>query len=400
MFSKKLVLIGAAIVLLGAALIYSLRTKSRNSPQTSVALDVNAPHLAWKFANDRTFFANVTLGSDGTIYASSNQGIFAISPGGKLKWHTLYGSVSYTVMGNDGVLYAAEMHGIIFGVSPDGTVSWKPGYGLIGFHAPPAIGRLGTVLYANSTSDLFAFEQGSITAAWSQNTFRQGMIGDNSALPGEAEVGAVSVASPLVYSDDSIALPRQHWLHLFNANGSPMWYLELTPGKLGAGALGEDGTAYVGDDRNILYAVDHSGALEWKFEADGNVAGSPVVDSDGVIYFTTARSVYALDRMGTVKWQVNPKHASNCSPTLAADGSIYIAGSDGLFALNPDGSEKWSVQTPGAGSPPTIGADGTVYFVCSMWICAVEGIHSPLMKSPWPRIYHDSRNSGNILTQN
>jgi putative pyrroloquinoline-quinone binding quinoprotein len=385
-------------VLLGAALVYSFRTKSPHSPQTSLALVFDAPHLAWKFANDRTFFANFTLGSDGTIYGSSNQGIFAISPDGKLKWHALYGSVSYTAMGNDGILYAAEMHGMIFGVSPDGTVSWKPGYGLIGFHAPPAIGCLGTVLFANSTSDLFAFEQGSTTAAWSQNTNRPGAVSDNFSLPGSASVGTSSASSPAVYSDDSITLPRQNWLHLFNPDGSPMWNLELTPGSLGIASLGEDGTVYVADDRNMLYAVDHSGALEWKFEADGNVAGSPVVDSDGVIYFTTARSVYALDRTGTVKWQVDPKHASNSSPALAADGSLYITGSDGLFALNPDGSEKWSVQTPGAGSPPSIGSDGTVYFVCGMWICAVEGIHSPLMKSPWPRIYHDSRNSGNILT--
>lgn len=398
MFSKKRVLIGAAIVLLGASLMYSLKTKSPNSPQTSVALDVNAPHLAWKFANDRTFFANITLGSDGTIYGSSNQGIFAVSPDGKLKWHAQYGSVSYTAMGNDGVLYAAEMHGIIFGVSPDGTVSWKPGYGLIGFRAPPAIGRLGTVLFANSTSDLFAFEQGSTTAAWSQNTNREGAVSDNFSLPGSARVGESSASSPVVYSDDSIALPRQNWVQLFNSDGSPTWNLELTPGSLGIASLGEDGTIYVADDRNMLYAVDHSGALEWKFEADGNVAGSPVVDSDGVIYFTTARSVYALDRLGAVKWQVNHKYATISTPTLAADGSIYIAGSDGLFALNPDGSQKWSVHTPGADSPPSIGADGTVYFVCSMWICAVEGIHSPLMKSPWPRIYHDSGNSGNILT--
>lgn len=399
MTPKKIALIILAVVVMSVILGYSLRTKSA-ATKSIEAIDPNQPHLAWKFTNDRTFFANLTLGTDGTIYGSSNQGIFAVSPDGNLKWHAQYGGLSYTAMGNDGVLYAAEMHGMIFGVSPDGTVSWKPGYGLIGFKTPPAIGRAGMILYANTTSDLYAFEQGTATAAWSQNTNRQGAISDNYSLPGSAMVGSSSASSPAVFSDDTITLPRQNWLHMFSADGSPVWTLELTPGSLGIAALGEDGTAYVADDRNILYAVDHSGALEWKFEADGNVAGSPVVDSDGVLYLTTARSVYALDRMGTVKWQVYPKHTYNSSPTLAADGSIYIAGGDGLYALNLDGSEKWSVPAPGAGSPPSIGADGTVYFVCGMWICAVEGIHAPPLKSPWPRIYHDSRNSGNVLTQN
>ncbi|HKW87672.1 MAG TPA: PQQ-binding-like beta-propeller repeat protein [Candidatus Acidoferrales bacterium] len=399
MLSKNSILILAAIVLLGGVLFYSLRGKPAKAPQFSLALDVNAPHLAWKFKNDRTFFANLTLGSDGTIYGSSNQGIIAVSPDGNLKWHAQYGSLSYTAMGSDGILYAAEMHGLIFGVSPDGTVSWKPGYGLIGFHAPPAIGGRSTVLFANTTADLYAFEQGSATAAWSQNTFREGAVGDNYGLPGSARVGANNASSPVVYSDDSIALPRQRWLQMFSADGTPTWNLELTPGNLGIASLGEDGTVYVADDRSMLYAVDHSGAMSWEFEADDVVAGSPVVDADGVLYFTTARSVYALDRTGAVKWQVTPKHTGNSTPTLAADGSIYISAADGLFALNPDGTEKWSVQAPGGGTPPSISADGTVYFVCAMWICAVEGIHSPLMKSPWPRIYHDSGNTGNVLTQ-
>jgi hypothetical protein len=399
MMSKKMWLIVVGIVALGGILVYSLRTRSLHSSESSPAKELSGPHLAWKFASDRTIFSSLTLGADGTIYASSNQSVFAISPDGKQKWHTVCGSISYTAMGTDGMLYAAEMHGLIFGISPDGTVSWKPGYGLIGFHAPPAMGSNETILFANSTSDLYAFEQGSTTAAWSQNTFRPGAIGENSSLAGTAAVGTDSASSPVVYSDGSIALPRQHWLNRFGSDGTPAWQLELTPGGLGLAALGEDGSIYVGDNRYTLYAVDQSGELEWKYEPDGIVIGSPVVDAEGVIYFSTTRSVYALDRLGNKKWQVQPKHSYFSSPTLAADGSTYLTGSEGLSALGPDGTEKWVAQTPGANMPPAIAADGTVYFVCgSIWVCAVQGLSSPLMKSPWPRIYHDSQNTGNILT--
>jgi putative pyrroloquinoline-quinone binding quinoprotein len=391
---NKLIWIAAGIAVL-AILIFYPRQKSTVSTAAPAA---SGPALAWKFTNDRTTFANVTLAPDGTIYAGSNQGVFAISPAGKMKWYAQYGGISYATLGTDGVLYAAEMHGMIFGISPDGNVNWKPGYGLIGFHAPPAIGP-GVVLFANTTSDLYAFEPGATQLAWSQSTSRPGVLSGNSSLPGSAEVGMSSASAPVVYSDDSIALSRQHWMTMFSRDGSPFWSLELTPRQLGQAALAEDGTIYAGDEKT-LYAVSTMGILDWKYDApDGCCIGSPVVDADGTIYFSSAASVTALDRNGRLKWNVKLRHGIQTSPTLAADGSIYLGANDGLLALNSDGTEKWLAKTPTANSAPAIATDGTVYFACGyIWICAVQGTSSPLMKSPWPRIYHDSANTGNILT--
>ena len=391
---NKLIWIGAGTAVL-AILVFYQRQKSTVPTAAPAA---SGPALAWKFTNDRTTFANVTLAPDGTIYAGSNQGVFAISPDGKMRWHAQYGGISYATLGTDGILYAAEMHGMIFGISPDGNVNWKPGYGLIGFHAPPAIGA-GVVLFANTTSDLYAFEPGAPQLAWSQSTSRPGVLSENSSLPGSAEVGMSSASAPVVYSDDSIALSRQHWITMFSRDGSPSWSLELTPRQLGQAALAEDGTIYAGDEKT-LYAVSTMGSLDWKYDApDGCCIGSPVVDADGTIYFSSAVSVTALDRNGRLKWNAKLRHGIQTSPTLAADGSIYLGANDGLLALNLDGTEKWLAKTPTANSAPAISADGTVYFACGyIWICAVQGASSPLMKSPWPRIYHDSANTGNILT--
>jgi len=358
------------------------------------------PFIAWKFSADGAMFSSVTLAADGTVYGASTKGVYAISPDGRLKWHTQYGGSSYTALGSDGVLYAASAYGFIFGISPDGTVGWKPGYGLAGFKAPPAISG-STVLFANNMSDLYAFEEGSATEEWSQSTFREGAIAENVSLPGRAMASMTSTASPAVYSDDSIALPRQHWLNLFGSDGSPTWNLQLTSGTLGAAALGDDGTIYVGDGQT-LYAVDHSGSLKWQFKAPagGCCLGSPVVDADGTIYFAGGHSVFALLTDGTVKWSVTTKHQFQTSPTLAADGTLYIGAIREVVALNPDGSEKWVVTAPDSITAPSIGPDGTAYYVCGYaWICAIRGISEPLMKSAWPEIHHDPANSGNVLTQ-
>jgi len=386
-------------VLLAITLFYMCKKKAAPA-LASATTAASGPSVAWKFQNDRTTFATITLGPDGTIYAGSNQGVFAISPDGKLKWQAQYGGISYTALGSDGMLYAASMYGLPFGVSPDGSVSWKPGYGLIGFHAPPATST-GKILYANTTSDLYAFEPGATTALWSQNTFRGGALSPNSSLPGTATVGQNSAASPVIYSDDSIALPRQHWVTMFGSDGTPAWSVEVTPGDLGAAALGEDGTVYTSDG-GAVYAVDRDGSIGWKYPAAAGTCcvGSPATDMDGTIYFAGSRSLTALGRDGRLKWSVSSKHAFETGPALVADGSIYIGATDGLVAFEPDGSEKWVAASPNSLTTPAISADGTAYYVCGyIWVCAVRGINSPLMKSSWPRIYHDSANTGNILTQ-
>lgn len=385
-------------VLLAITLLYACRKKPARA-QVSAAAASSAPSLAWKFTNDRTSFASITVGTDGTIYGGSNQGVFAISADGKLKWHAKYGGISYLAMGPDGMLYAASMYGFLFGVSPDGSVSWKPGYGLIGFHGPPATSRE-AILYANTTSDLYAFEPGSTTAAWSQSTFRQGALASNSSLPGTAATGTYSAASPMIYSDDSIALPRQHWVTMFDRDGTPTWSVEVTPGTLGVAALGEDGTVYTSDGSSV-YAVDRDGTVGWKYPASAGMCcvGSPATDMDGTVYFAGRRSLSALRRDGRLKWSITTKHEFETGPALVADGSIYLGTTEGLVAFGPDGTEKWLAPTPDASTTPTIAADGTAYFVCGMiWVCSVHGINSPLMKSSWPRIYHDSANTGNILT--
>lgn len=311
---KNMVIWTVAGVALAALLI--LLMLPRKAPvQQSSAPASTAPTLAWKFANEHTSFTGVTLAPDGTVYAGSSQGVFAISPDGKMKWHTQYGSLSYTALGNDGTVYAAEMYGGVFGVSPDGTVNWKPGYGLIGFHAPPAVGP-GVVLFANTASDLYAFEPDSAELAWSQSTFRPGAISSNASLPGSAAVGMNTISAPVVYSDDSIALSRQHWMTMFSRDGTPAWSLEVTPRQLGQAALGEDGTIYAGDETN-LYAVNPSGSLDWKYAPlHGCCIGSPVVDADGNIYFPRLRPFPPWDAAAIRSGRLNRGTCSKPAPRL------------------------------------------------------------------------------------
>ncbi|MGA8012308.1 MAG: PQQ-binding-like beta-propeller repeat protein [Candidatus Acidiferrales bacterium] len=362
----------------------------------------SAPKLKWTFKPDNnSAVASIVIGKDGTIFAGANNGIYAIAPDGTRQWKTQIAGLLYLAGSDEGTLYVASSYGLIFSVLSNGTLSWKPGQGLIGFGGPPAIGKNGYVFFANTVSDLFAFRPGSSTSPdWSQGTFREGIVNVNSSLPGEARVGgAQSRNTPAIWRDETMALPRQHWIHLFYPDGSSPWFSELTPGQLGPAALADDGTIYVADDRRTFFAVRRSGDTLWQFTTDGMVMGSAVVGADNTIYFATSNSVYALTPEGSLKWQIKAPQQATTAPALADDGTVYVGGATGFFAIRSDGSLKWTLRTMSATGAPTIAADGTIYYPCGyQWVCALQDEGSPLAKSPWPKMYHDPANTSRILT--
>ena len=211
----------------------------------------------------------------------------------------------------------------------------------------------------NNVSDIYAFEpKRSAEKVWSLDTFREGMLGDDTVLPGSARVRVISTkAAPVLTRNGSVVLPRQNFLHSISTGGTPEWELELSSGNLGQAALAEDGTIYVGDDRAVLYAVDSSGNKKWRFDASGSVQGSPVIDSAGVVYFTAGDAVYAVNPDGNLKWRFSPMQrlGFSTSPVLAADGTVYVGGDFALIALSPDGALKWNLRIYSPTSSPTIG---------------------------------------------
>src|ERR1700722_7220037 len=357
--------------------------------------------LAWEFKSDNNAFSTIALAPDGTIFAGSFNALFALRPDGALKWKKPMAGSLFVSTDGSRQLYVASSHGFMFGLTGEGAINWDPGMGLIGFATPPAVGDRENVLFVNSMGDIYDFRPAiSTKPTWSHSTFREVMLSADYVLPGNAQVGQITTkAGPVIYDDETVILPRQRWLHSFNQDGTPVWINELTAGNLGPAALDEDGTIYVPDDQQALYAVNRHGDLKWKFVPDGSLVGSAVVGADHTIYFSTGSSMYALGPDAAVKWQVKPPASFTTSPTLAADGTVYVGGPSGIFAYNADGTFKWVMRSKSVNGALNIADDGTIYFACGYyWVCAVQGEGSPLARSPWPKMYHDPANSNRILT--
>lgn len=62
-----------------------------------------------------------------------------------------------------------------------------------------------------------------------------------------------------------------------------------------------------------------------------------------------------------------PTSDSSQSPVIGSDGTIYWGDSWGFFAVNPDGTQKWKLDIPfgsygGPDNPsPAVGSDGALY---------------------------------------
>ena len=356
------------------------------------------PHVKWNVKTLGTGVSHPAIGSDGTIYIGTSVGVQAFTPAGKLVWKLTFANPGTPVISEDGTLYFESHPGMVLGVSSDGQLVWQPKLGLIGFHAPPALGPGTSLYYVNSASDIFAFQpKRSENWSWELQTFRQGMLDTPNFLPGTARKGLASQnGAPLLLGDSTLIVPRQNFLHSVSTNGSRGWELEVSPGDLGMAAVGPDSTIYVGDDRSILYAINPNGSQKWRFDAGGSVVGSPVVDTAGVIYFTDGIAVYAVNPDGSLKWRYfKPQQPYFVTPpTLAADGTIYVGAEFGLLAFTPDGDLKWKIRVYTPTSPLTIAPDGTVYFACGyFWLCAAQGEGAPLMQSSWPKAFHDLANT-------
>ena len=60
--------------------------------------------------------------------------------------------------------------------------------------------------------------------------------------------------------------------------------------------VGQDEKLYVGSDSGMFYSIDVEGNLLWKVNLNQSVSGTPVMDSNGVIYTVSGNRIAAIDK--------------------------------------------------------------------------------------------------------
>jgi outer membrane protein assembly factor BamB len=154
-----------------------------------------------------------------------------------------------------------------------------------------------------------------------------------------------------------------------NTTDMTKWELKRWGGFDSSPIIDENGTIYISNVYDPIYAIYPNGTEKWKFETDGLVESSPAIAKDGTVYVGSYDAgLYAINPNGTRKWRFGAGKGIHSSPAIAEDGTIYFGvmgpGNDKgrVFAINPNGTEKWRFDTGfWIYSSPAIGEDGTVY---------------------------------------
>lgn len=209
---------------------------------------------------------------------------------------------------------------------------------------------------------------------------------------------AIYYSAPAVGTDGTIYVAtglllhhNEGRVHAVTPDGTGLWSADLdehTPPPDGTAraenngsspAIGPDGTVYVVDHRNVIYAFDPAtGARRWtnndyesaRLWAVGQK--TPAIADDGTLYVCIDYSLVALDPAdGSEVWRQDDLRGANACATSAvldADGVVYVASNDWFYAFEPDGSPHWpapfemtQIQEKSYSSP-AIGEDGVIYF--------------------------------------
>lgn len=269
-----------------------------------------------------------------------HSGIFAFGPNTKVLWVSkVNGKVSGPpAIGRDGTVYAAIGTELVALKDKDGSAKWKVplnGESVSGV----TVGADGTVYTATSDGATVYVVSGNGKQRWMYTA-------------------GAPISNPLAVGGDGTVYFTTKDLSLYavGSNGSLKWQFTVTEkstDQLSGPVLGQDGTIYIGGNRNngyltkddekqigreYLYAISPSGQLMWRFQAKGKTVNTPAIAKDGTIIFSTTSINYTVDRNYTL-------------------GDCFVQ------AVNPDGSQKWYYHSDdnAIDGPALIGSNGLIY---------------------------------------
>jgi outer membrane protein assembly factor BamB len=327
--------------------------------------------VAWTSQEQGVVCSTPTVGSDGTIYVLSGDGsLYALYPGGAVKWKYHHGDPFYTdgirspTLAADGTIYFASGGPIfsgtfLFAISRDGTLKWK--YPLASFpseqeRSSPALAQDGTVYVGSESGVLFA-------------------VNPNGTLKWQFKVDDDVNASPAIATSGTIYFRSDDgYLYALNPNGTLKWRFQLGPPgsstQRSSPSVGSDGTVYIGSSSSLspakVFALNPDGSLKWSccsgyYMQGGH--GTPAIGSDGTLYVPDGLGLWAIDKDGSRRWTFSLGNHNYTSAIVDGEGTIYCSSKEEFFAVSPDGALKWMYDPPESiYSSPAIDSSHRLYF--------------------------------------
>jgi outer membrane protein assembly factor BamB len=173
----------------------------------------------------------------------------------------------------------------------------------------------------------------ALNAETGQTDWSVDLIGAIVGTPAVSEDGMIYVGS---FNSELVALETE--------TGRIVWRAPTTDWVWSGPAL-EGERLYFGDVSGLLYCLSRAdGSQLWTYQADGSIAGKPLVTEDTVYITTDAGTLIALTKDGAVKWTQAVGGKLYSSPRI--EGEIILVTSveaDAvLSAYTVNGAQAWT----------------------------------------------------------
>jgi outer membrane protein assembly factor BamB len=326
------------------------------SPTSGTTLDFSAPVTFTVTAEDGSQLKyTVIVKCRGAVFFGTNENrFFALDAvTGSLVWKDSVAGMFETYTGGfqyntpqlaNGVIYAANTSGIIFGFDPaTGTI--RSQFQVGGPVATtPAIAD-GTMYFGSDDHNFYAVDLATGSTKWSLPT------------------GGPTDSGPAV-SDGTVYFGLDYLYALDAATGTVKWKFYLDPATIMAAPVLNNGVVYIGSQNDTLYALDAAtGSVKWRARADNTLAQSTPTISNGILYVgAESGSLFAFDAItGTQQWTALPG-ASVYDQPFVYNKTVYVTADDGnLYAVNAQtGATVWSIPMYANGSGAIV-ANGVLY---------------------------------------
>ena len=284
------------------------------------------------------------FGANQTLFVGSGNGTLAqyMTDGTLVRVSTVGGFISASPnIGDDGTVYITSQGGVFIGICPNGAARFS-------LSVAASQSSVAVIDQDNGRTIVAAGNSGQVRAVDIQGRERWSFFASAPVLAAPV----VDQAGDQVFVADSAGRVFAVALE----DGRSRGFLFQAGSTISASpALGRDGESsvvYVAAEDGALYALDRdTGDVVWKFDAAGTIRSSPVVatggDNDIVVFGTDDGLVYAVEdvdsgasRAPQVLWIFDSgQPIGQASPAIAEDGTIYIgaqgSGTTGaLFAID------------------------------------------------------------------
>lgn len=261
----------------------------------------------WEFQAGREVKSSPAVADDGTIYfGSRDRHFYAVTPEGKLKWKFTTGAWidSSAAIATNGTVYFGSWDKNFYALHPDGSLKWKFAVGSI-IDSSPAIGVDGTIYFGAHDKKFYALDD-SGKVRW---TFPTGA--EITSSP------AIDDAGNLYFSSTDGNLYR------LKSNGIEVWHCRIGGGSDSSPVLAENGNIVISAGKGT-YIVSPSGAIVWHWPAPVWMDTSAVVVQGTVFFSQPWRQIWACQPDGSGLWVANLDDNLTTSPVIGSQGVIYF----------------------------------------------------------------------------